>query len=269
MVGGPVLLIALAGAWLAYQNWDRLFPNSQEEAASGPNLSQDPIARAERLHKAGKTPIAINQLKRLPSTDPHYRQAQKLIAEWGGGSAAPEALAAPGTQSTAAAPGAVPVAAPVVLDRRQLLLISAREAFEERMYIKAVRRLEQAAAMAKLDGSDAQLLTDAQAHIEPLAKQLGAFRDHEWEYVLPDLWRMREANPNDRDVNQLIVDCYYNLGLRDLQRADTTKAAEKFKEALNLQKDESIQRHLLFAQTYQQRPKDLLYKIYVKYLQYR
>jgi len=268
MVGGPVLLIALAGAWLAYQNWDRLFPNSQEEAASGPNLSQDPIARAERLHKAGKTPIAINQLKRLPSTDPHYPQAQKLIAEWGGGSAAPEAPA-PGAQSTAAAPGAVPAAAPVVLDRRQLLLISAREAFEERMYIKAVRRLEQAAAMAKLDGPDAQLLTDAQAHIEPLAKQLGAFRDHEWEYVLPDLWRMREANPDDRDVNQLIVDCYYNLALRDLQRADTTKAAEKFKEALNLQKDESIQRHLLFAQTYQQRPKDLLYKIYVKYLQYR
>jgi tetratricopeptide (TPR) repeat protein len=272
LVGGPVLLIALAGAWLAYQNWDRLFPNSQEEAVAGPNLSQDPIARAERLHQAGKTPIAINQLKRLPSTDPHYRQAQKLIAEWGGGSAAP-APGAQGAQSGAAAPGAasnvVPAAAPVVLDRRQLLLISAREAFEERMYIKAVHRLEQAEAIAKLDGSDAQLLTDARAHIEPLAKQLGAFRDHEWEYVLQDLWRMREANPGDRDVNQLIVDCYYNLALRDLQRADTTKAAEKLKEALNLQQDETIQRHLLFAQTYQQRPKDLLYKIYVKYLQYR
>jgi tetratricopeptide (TPR) repeat protein len=269
LVGGPVLLIALVGAWFAYQNWDRLFPNSQEEAAAGgPSLSQDPIARAERLHKAGKTAIALNQLKRLPSTDSHYSQAQKLIAEWGGASAAPLAPA-PGAQSTSATSGVAPVAAPVVPDRRELLLMSAREAFEERMYIKAVHRLEQAEAIAKLDGSDAQLLTDARAHIEPLAKQLSAFRDHEWEYVLQDLWRMREANPGDRDVNQLIIDCYYNLGLRDLQRADTTKAAEKFKEALNLQPDEAIQRHLLFAQTYQQRPKDLLYKIYVKYLQYR
>ena len=58
--------------------------------------------------------------------------------------------------------------------------------------------------------------------------------------------------------------------MRDLQRADAVKAAEKFKEALNLAPNDAVlKRHMQFAQTYQERQKDLLYKIYVKYLIYR
>jgi Tfp pilus assembly protein PilF len=103
-----------------------------------------------------------------------------------------------------------------------------------------------------------------------MTKQITAFRDHEWEYVLPDLWRMRNEDPENPDVKQMIVDSYYNLAVRDLQRADAKKAVENFQEALALEgNDESAQRHLAFAQTYEERPKDLLYKIYVKYLQYR
>ena len=263
MVGGAVLLIALVGGWFAWQNWDRLFPNSEEEAALPSNLSQDPIGRAERLHKAGKTPIALNQLRRVPPTDPQYAKAQKLIAEWGG--AAP----APGAPTAGTAAGPKPAATPV-LDRRQLLLIAARQAYAERRYLRAVHRLEQAAATGKLEAADAQMLTEAKKILEPMTKQITAFRDHEWEYVLPDLWRMRNEDPENPDVKQMIVDSYYNLAVRDLQRADAKKAVENFQEALALEgNDESAQRHLAFAQTYQERPKDLLYKIYVKYLQYR
>ncbi len=61
-----MLLLVLAGGWFVYQNWDRLFPNSEEAAATLPNLAQDPIARAERLHKAGKTAIAVTQLQPAP-----------------------------------------------------------------------------------------------------------------------------------------------------------------------------------------------------------
>ena len=262
MVGGAVLLLALVGGWFAWQNWDRLFPNSAEETAALPKLSQDPVARAERLHKAGKTAIALKQLQKLPPTDPHYAQAQKLIAEWGG--TAPDT----GAPATAAAPA--PAAANPVLDRRQMLLIAARQAYSERRYLRAVQRLEQAAAAGKLDATDAQMLADAKKSLEPMTKQITAFRDHEWEYVLPDLWRLRNADPTNPDVKQMIVDSYYNLAVRDLQRADAKKAAENFKEALALEgEDESAQRHLVFAQTYEERPKDLLYKIYVKYLQYR
>jgi Tfp pilus assembly protein PilF len=60
------------------------------------------------------------------------------------------------------------------------------------------------------------------------------------------------------------------MGVRDLQRADARKAVEQLKEAINLDpQDEALRRTYLFAQTYQERPKDLLYRIYVKYLPFR
>jgi tetratricopeptide (TPR) repeat protein len=270
LVGGAVLVLALAGGWFFLQNREQLFPNSQEQVAA-PTLPQDPIARAQRLHNSGKTAIALNQLRRLPPSDPHYRQAQKLIAEWTGTAAAAEATPADPDAASTAAPQDLPV--PILSDserRRQLLLAAARQAYGEQTYVKALRRLEQAGTIAKLEGEDARLLADTKQKLEPVAKQLAMFREHEWEYVLPDLWRLHEADPGDRDVTQLIVDSYYNLAVRDLQRADALKAADNLEEALNLQQDDEVlRRHYQFAQTYQERPKDLLYKIYVKYLPFR
>ncbi len=96
--------------------------------------------------------------------------------------------------------------------------------------------------MGKLDAADAQMLAEAKKTLEPIAKQITVFREHEWEYVLPDLWRMHEADPANRDVTRLIVDSYYNLAVRDLQRADAKKAVENFQEALALQQDDDERR---------------------------
>lgn len=272
IVGGAVLLLALAAGWWFFTNRDSVFPNSgadEEATSTAPLPGSDPIARAERLHKAGKTDLAVSQLRRLPQTDPNYEKAQKLIAEWEG----PPAPAIPGT-APAAAPGTVPPpAAPGSAEasqRRETLLAAARAAYGERSYLRALTRLEQAAALGRLEGADAQLLDDTKRKLAPIAQEIDLFRQHEWEFILPKLWRLRDENPEDRDVNQLIVDCYYNLAVRDLQRADAMKAAEKFQEAVNLRPDDPLlRRHLLFAQTYEQRQKDLLYRIYVKYLPYR
>lgn len=268
LVGGAVLVIALVGGWFAWQNREQLFPNSQE-TTQVPALSQDPIARAQRLHKAGRTAIALNQLRRIGPSDPHYNQAQKLIAEWGG-AAAPEAPppAVPGTEATTAAQGTV--ATPELTEdeqRRQALLAAARQAYSERAYLQALRRLQRAGAIAKLDGNDAKLLADTQQQLAPLARQIELFQQKEWEYILRDLWIMHENDPSNRDVTQLLVDCNYNLAVRDLQRNDTAKAADKLADAVKLQPaDETLRRHYLFAKTYQERPKDLLYRIYVRYL---
>jgi tetratricopeptide (TPR) repeat protein len=270
LVGGAVLLLAVAAAWFFLQNREQVFPNSQEATATAPTAGKasDPIARAERLHQAGKTAIALSQLKRIPQSDPHYAQAQKLIADWGGTPAVPAgpagATAPPGADASGAG------AQPAVASRRDSLLASARQAVSEQSYVRALGSLEAANTIAKLDGADAQLLTDTRRRLDPLSKQIAGFRDHEWEVILPDLWRMHESEPGNRDVTQMIVDSYYNLAVRDLQRADAPKAADKLKEALNLQpNDEALKRHMVFAQTYQERPKDLLYRIYVKYLPYR
>ncbi len=280
LVGGAVLLLALAGAWVFLKNRENLFPNSQETETPAPAPSAkkaDPIGHAQQLHKQGKTQIALSQLKRIPQSDPHYAQAQQLIAEWSSGAAAPAAggaTAAPGAIASAFAngnPGApAPPASTEAALKRDALLTSARQAYAAHGYVKALEGLERANAIARLDGADAQMLTDVRAKLEPLDKQLTGFRQHEWEVILPDLWRMHEADPANHDVTQMIVDSYYDLAVRDLQRADAQKASEKLKEALNLMpNDELLKRHMAFAQTYQERPKDLLYRIYVKYLPYR
>ncbi len=109
LVGGAVLLLAAAGAFYFFQNRDQLFPNSKEEApAPAPaaaKTANDPISRAERLQKAGRTTTAVSQLKRIPPNDPHYAKAQALIAQWGGGGAG-TATAAAAAGATSTAPGA-------------------------------------------------------------------------------------------------------------------------------------------------------------------
>jgi tetratricopeptide (TPR) repeat protein len=269
-VGGVVLLLALAGGWFVYQNREEFFPNSQPEAAPPAARSTDPIGRAERLHRTGKTAIALNQLRRIPPTDPQYQRAQKLIAEWTG--TAPPG-AAPQTPPDASATGASQLGAPPLDPRmqlRQALLASARQLYGEGDNLRAARRLQRAGTVAKLEGEDAQLLADVQRKLEPLNREIEFFNGREWEHILRDLWIKHEAEPGNRDVTQLLVDCSYNLAVRDLQRNDATKALGWLADAVKLHPDDAdLRRHYLFAQTYQERPKDLLYKIYVKYLPFR
>ncbi len=257
VVGTAVLLLVLGGGWYVYQNREQLFPNSQApEEASTPE--PDPITRAVALQRAGKTSMAVSQLKRMLPSDPQYQRAQALIAEWEGTA---------GSGSVAPSAPAVPVA---LSEERLALLASAHQAHTEGSYLRAIELLNQAAAKAKLEPAESELLADAKRKIEPIAPQLEFFRQQEWEYVIPELWRKHEANPGDRDVKRLLVDSYYNLGLQDLQGTDPTKAVEKFEEARKLApEDEMIRRQHAFAKTYEERPIDLLYRIYVKYLPFR
>ena len=156
------------------------------------------------------------------------------------------------------------------MQARQALLASARQLYGEGNNLRALRRLQRAATVAKLEGEDAQLLTEVQRELAPLSREIEFFSAREWEHILRDLWIKHEAEPGDRDVTQLLVDCSYNLAVRDLQRNDATKAVGWLADAVKLHPDDAdLRRHYLFAQTYQERPKDLLYKIYVKYLPFR
>jgi tetratricopeptide (TPR) repeat protein len=236
LVGSIVLLIVLGGGWFVWQNRDQFFPNSQAEPTPAP--APDPIARATALIK-----------KR-------------------GGAPSSETGATPGAPLIPSTPA--PPVAPAIAPERQAALDAAHQAYAGGSYLRAAEILSQAASTGKLDEGDAGMLERAKQQIEPLAKQIGLFRDHEWEFAIPDLWKLREKLPGNRDIDRLLIDSYYNLGVRDLQRADASKAAEKFQEALKLSPDDAlVKRHMLFAQTYKERPKDLLYGIYVRYLTYR
>ncbi|HEX9670893.1 MAG TPA: hypothetical protein VGC93_15585 [Thermoanaerobaculia bacterium] len=253
LVGGAVALLVLAGAWFLFQNRDRFFPNSAAEPAAA---EADPIARATALHREGRAPFAIAQLRRLPPGDPRYREAQELIRRW--------------EAETARAAAPAPILAPELAARREERLAAGRAALAGRDYLAAIAALEGAAALQPLAPPEAGLLRQARAGLEPLAPQLALFRQQDWQYVVPQLWRLREADPADPAVNRLLVDSYYNLGVQALQGLDVAKAEAHFKEALQIgPEDGEARRHLQLAQAYQERAPDLLYRIYVKHVPYR
>lgn len=252
LVGAGVLVLVLGAGWLLFQNWDSWFPNSDSEAPVQ-SSSADSIARASKDHEEGKTASAISRLMRIPPSDPLYAKARELIKTW----EAPTAPAEPA--------GPSPEQAAI----RDQALAEAREAYTSRAYLLAAERFRQGAEIAALEGTDAELFDDAKRQLVPLASQLQLFRDHEWDLLLPQLWRLREASPGP-DVERLLIDSYYNLGVRDLQRLNPAKAVENFREADELTaNDADLERNLKFAQAYQARDVDLLYKIYVKYLRFR
>lgn len=261
LVGSAVLVLALAGGAFVYLNKERLFPNSQtEDPSAQPGQASDPIARAMDLHKGGKIQNALSQLRRVPPDDPSYQRAQELISQW-------ETSPAPAAPT---APGAPVPSAPPVSPERLALLSSAREAYQGGSYLEAIEHLEKAQQKGRLDPPDAELLANAKRQTEPLAAQLNLVQQHEWEIALRDLWRMHEADPGNRDVTRLMVSSYYNLALRDLQRMDTDRALENLREAKGLDpNDPDLERQLAFAETYRNRSKDMLYRIYVKHLPLR
>ncbi|HEX6199083.1 MAG TPA: hypothetical protein VF150_02380, partial [Thermoanaerobaculia bacterium] len=259
LVGGLVLVLVLAAAAVLYVRKDSLFPNSdvEEPAAEAAPAEGIPgtIERATQLQERGQTAMALGLLRRLRPDDPRYDEAQELIARW---ETPPE---------PAAEEAGVP---PEAMARRARLVRAAEAAFQGERYLLAEQLYDRAAQIAELEGDHQGRLERARAELAPLEPEIRLFREGEYELVLPRLWRLHEEDPSNLDVRTMLVDSYYNRGVRQLQRGDPAAAAGEFEEALGIDpEDPDLRRHYLFAQTYQRRPRDLLYRIYVKYLPLR
>jgi len=252
-VGAAVALLVVGGIYYLVTQWDELFPN-QEAPVPVASPQVDPIERATKMHDAGNTENAIILLERIQPQDPSYEDAQALVAQW-------KAQVETGPEEVAAGPSEEQVR------RYELLVDAGREAHSQGRFIRARRYLERAAKIAPLEEPVNQMLRDAEAALEEIEGEIEQFNAGEYARVIPALWRMREEDPDNPDVELLLIDSYYNLALTDLQRGDPAGAAAKLADAFEVQpENEELERMLLFAQTYEERPKDLLYRIYVKYL---
>ncbi len=253
VVGAAVLALALVAGWFVATRWQTLFPNSRPPEAPTPAVV-DPLARARELHAEGKTALAIPELRQIPPQDPHYAEAQSLISQW-------EAL-----EREAAQPR---ITAPEAASRRAWIEQAARS-LAAGDNVRARSALEQARAIAPLTGDAAQLAATAEQRLQPFAEELRLYSQGDYEYLLSQLWRRRETDKNNRDLDHLIVDSYYNLGVLDLQRGDPAAALGKFVEARKLEAgDPGLIRLERFARAYEARGEDLLYRIFVKYLTVR
>jgi len=250
LIGAVVLLAVLAAAWLLYSRRDGLFPNSGTAESVEPT---DVLAPARALHAQGETAQAISRLRSVPESHPQHAEARSLIAQWE--TLLEEPDSAPSEED---------------LTRRSDLIESARAAAAAGRHTHVLDLLEEAAAIAPLDAAAADLAAASQEQLAGLGPAIDRFRQGDWEYALPDLWRAHEADPANRTVERLIVDSYYNLAVRDLQRRDVGPAGDKLTEAASLApEDPDVQRLQRFVDQYSGRSLDLRYRIFVKYLPFR
>ncbi len=256
-IGAAVLILVLAIGWFIYSKWDRFFPGSAPtDQAAATEARIDPVERARELHEAGNTAMAINVLRRLAPGHEQYAEALALIAMWEAGDQEAEVESAGPSEEA--------------LARREDLVEQAQGAVANGENILALNYLEEANKISALSEEELMLETRATSLLEPLEEELEMFENGDWEYSLPDLWRMHDSDGGNKDVIRLMVDSYYNLGLRDLQRGDAKAALEKFKEAQELaSNDPHLDRLAEFASAYVERPADMLYRIFVKYQKFR
>ena len=185
-----------------------LFPNSQRAAQPAAPAAVDPIARAKALHAEGKTAVAIAQLRRLPPQQPQYAEAQSLISQW-------EALVKP----TKPVPtGRPPKAQPSARSSSR----GAERACRGREVPRCDRWLDQAAAIAPLDaGEAAPQAAQAQEGLRAARRRAQAVPPTATSSSCStSSGAGARRSRRNRDVQRLIVDSYYNLGILDLQRGD-------------------------------------------------
>lgn len=251
-IGVAVALVVLGVAGFLITQWDSLFPNT-ETAVATPPPRIDPIVRARAMYEQGKVENAIQLLETIQLSDESYPEAQALIAQWKAEIGTPDSGEGGPSEE--------------MMARRELLLDAARQAQTDEQYLRARRYFDRANRILPLETEDLASRRAADRALAVIGPEIQLFEEGKYEEVIPELWRKREIHPELGDIERMLVDAYYNLALTDLQRQKIAQAAEKLSEALEVQPDnEELQRLKLFAETYAERPQDLLFRIYVKYL---
>src|SRR5262249_19015237 len=118
---------------------------------------------------------------------------------------------------------------------------------------------------------DMQSLYDtASQQVSKLEGAKTLFKEQRYPEALTTLQSLEQQDPTNASIQRLITDAHFNLGAQSLQEEKLDDAAREFSEVLKRDpNDDLAKRSKALAERYNGQPKDLLYKIYVKYLPVR
>jgi len=238
------LLVLGGGGWFA---WGR-FMNKPE---ADPAVAQQTLARATVLANRGKYDEAIALLQDIKPTDPEHDRALVMISD----------LQAKKSTSAQMIDG---IPAAQYYDQR---LEAARAAFDAHDFTTAKAALEQAMRVKPLP-ADMKAQYDAAAQqVAKLDAAKALFAERKYPEAISNLQSLLDQDPSNANVNRLIVDAHFNMGAQALQEERVKDAVREFDEVLKRTPDDELaKRSRDLALRYDGEGKDLLYKIYVKYL---
>ena len=243
------ILLVGAGGWFA---WSRFMnaPEAQEDTGAGAAL----IGRASMLAGKGEYDRAIALLRDIKPGDPQHDRALVMIADL--------------QQKKAGAAQLIDgVPAGQYYDQR---IAAATAAFTAGDYSAAKAAFEQAMRVKPLPPDLRTQYEAASQQASKLDAAKALFAERKYAEAIANLEPLLQQEPQNVSIQRMLADAHFNLAAMALQEERTPDAIRELDQALKLNpNDELARRTRELAQRYNNEPKDLLYKIYVKYLPLR
>lgn len=247
VIGIVAVVILAAGGWFGYT---KFFAKPAYDAAA----TTATIKQAGALAASGKYDQAIAMLQDVKSEDPQYHTAANMIAD----------LQKKKTQAAEMVAGRP---AAVVFQEN---LASGKQAFDAHDY-DAAKKFFDAASRIKAIPADLKPMYDQAAQqVAKLDAAKALFKEQRYADAIGNLQPLLQADPQNQSIKRIITDAHFDLGANALAAERTDEAMKEFDQVLQVDpNDDLAKRSRSLAERYNGQPKDLLYKIYVKYLPLR
>lgn len=241
------ILVLGAGGWFV---WSRFMNKPETETGAGQAI----IARASALASSGKYDAAIKLLQDIKPDDPQHDEALVMIAD----------LRAKMTKSAALIDG---IPAEQFYTQK---LQAAATALAAHDYAGAKLAFEQAQRVKPLPPDLKAQYDSAREQVAKLDSAKALFAERKYSEAIANLQPLLDQDPQNLNIQRMITDAHFNLGATALQEERLPDAIREFDEVLKVNPgDELAKRSRDLAVRYDGEPKDLLYRIYVKYLPLR
>jgi tetratricopeptide (TPR) repeat protein len=243
------ILVLGAGGWFA---WTKFMGGEEEVADAG--AGEATIGRASLLAGRGEFDKAIALLRDIKPGDPQHEKALEMIAD----------LQAKKSSSAALIDG---IPAAQYYDQR---IAAASAAFAAGDFSAAKTAFEQATRVKPLPADLRAQYDQAAQQASKLDAAKALFAERKYSDAIASLQELLAQDPQNAGVQRMIGDAHFNLGATALQEERTADAIREMDEVLKASPDDELARRSReLAVRYNGEPKDLLYKIYVKYLPLR
>jgi len=137
-------------------------------------------------------------------------------------------------------------------------------------YIDALKNLDPIVKARPQDAEAAAAAQKAHEQVETLRSASKSYNEFDFDSAIKLLWELRRGDAKNQDVEEYLVNGYYNLAVQSFQAGNIPKATTAVKEATDLRPgDAEAQRLLRFARKYPKGATDLLSRILIKHLTLR
>jgi tetratricopeptide (TPR) repeat protein len=247
IAGVLALVVLLAGGWFAYKKFFGKPPYD-------PTTTQATLRQATSLGQQGKYDRAIALLQDVKADDPQHDKALVMISDF-------QHRKSQSSELINGRPAAVVF---------QEDLDKGKSAFDLHDYMGSKKAFEEAVRIRPLPADVKQTYDAASQQVAKLDNALALFKEGKYQDAVTYLQQLTTQDPQNQNIKQLLLNAHFNLGAQALQGDKLPDAIKEFDQVLASTPDDEIaKRSRELAQRYQNEPRDLLFRIYVKYLPLR